>query len=84
MWNLVSQPGTEPRPPALGGQSLSHWTTREVPLFFFFIATVQTGEPDARATLAVPLRVSQLPPISLGWGCDTVLWLLETLHSRVP
>ena len=31
MWNLVSWPGIEPRPPALGVLSLSHWTTREVP-----------------------------------------------------
>ena len=28
---LVSWPGIEPRPPALGAWSLSHWTTREVP-----------------------------------------------------
>ena len=28
---LVPQPGTEPRPPALGARSLNHWTTREVP-----------------------------------------------------
>ena len=35
MWDLVHQPGTEPRPPALGVQSLSHWTTMEVsPLLF--------------------------------------------------
>ena len=31
MWDLVPQPGIEPRPPALGVQSLTHWTTREVP-----------------------------------------------------
>ena len=31
-WDLVSWPGIEPRPFALGVQSLSHWTTREVPL----------------------------------------------------
>ena len=30
MWNLVPWPGIEPRPPALGAQSLGHWTTREV------------------------------------------------------
>ena len=30
--NLVPQPGTEPEGPALGVQSLSHWTTREVPM----------------------------------------------------
>ena len=30
MQDLVPQPGIEPRPPALGVQSLSHWTIREV------------------------------------------------------
>ena len=30
MWDLVSWPVNEPRPPALWAQSLSHWTTREV------------------------------------------------------
>ena len=31
MWYLVPWPGIEPWPSALGAQSLSHWTTREVP-----------------------------------------------------
>jgi len=30
-WILVSQSGIKPTPPALGGQSLNHWTTSEVP-----------------------------------------------------
>ena len=34
VWDLVPWPGTEPRPPALRAQSLSHWPTREVPLLF--------------------------------------------------
>ena len=29
--DLVPSPGIEPGPPALGAQSLSHWTAREVP-----------------------------------------------------
>ena len=33
---LVPWPGTEPRPPPLGAQSLSHWTTREVPGWLWF------------------------------------------------
>ena len=32
MQNLVPQPGIELKGPALGMQSLSHWTTREVPM----------------------------------------------------
>ena len=29
VWDLVPWPRIEPRPPALGAQSLNHWTTRE-------------------------------------------------------
>ena len=35
MWDLVPWPGIKPRPSAVGVQSLSHWTTREVPTFPF-------------------------------------------------
>ena len=31
MWDLDPWPRNKPRPPALGTQSLSQWTTREVP-----------------------------------------------------
>ena len=31
MWDLVPWPRVEPGPPALGVQSLSHWTTGEIP-----------------------------------------------------
>ena len=34
-WDLVAWPGIEPRPPALGAWTLSHWTTREVPIVAF-------------------------------------------------
>ena len=35
MGDLIPWLGIEPGPPALGVQSLNHWTTREVPIFFF-------------------------------------------------
>ena len=35
MWDPVPWPGIEPRPPALGAWSLSHWTTSEVPSLYF-------------------------------------------------
>ena len=35
MWDLVPQPGPEPRPPQHWEHILSHWTTREVPLLLF-------------------------------------------------
>ena len=34
-WDLFPWPGIEPGPPALGAWSLSHWTTREVPVDTF-------------------------------------------------
>ena len=36
MRDLVHRPGIEPGPPALGGRSLTHWTTREVPPLTFY------------------------------------------------
>ena len=33
---LVPRPGIKHRPPALGAWSLSHWTTRKVPVMFAF------------------------------------------------
>ena len=33
-WDLVPRPGVELKSPALGAESLSHWTTKEVPHTF--------------------------------------------------
>ena len=35
---LIPQPGIEPVPPALGAQSLNHWTTRKSPFSLFKVA----------------------------------------------
>ena len=35
LWHVGSSPLTEPRAPALGAQSLRHWTTGEIPHFYF-------------------------------------------------
>ena len=40
MQNPVLRPGIEPRPHALGAWSLSHWTTRKVPLHTLFTLPV--------------------------------------------
>ena len=37
MWDIVPWPGIKPESPALGAQSLSPWTTREVPGSLFLI-----------------------------------------------
>ena len=34
-WDLIPQPGIEPRPPASGAQRLRHWATRDMPEGFF-------------------------------------------------
>ena len=41
--DLVPWPGIEPRPPALGVQSLSHWTIRQVPGDLFLWWTLYPG-----------------------------------------
>ena len=61
MRNLVSWPGTEPGPPALGAWSLSHWTTREVPVAFLMMAILTNG-----ASL-VARMVKNLPTIWETW-----------------
>ena len=37
MRDLVTRPGIEPRPPALGAWSLSHWVIGEVPVSVFWV-----------------------------------------------
>ena len=39
-WDIVPWSGTEARPPALGAQSLSPGTTREVPFFFLILKKI--------------------------------------------
>ena len=41
MWDLAPWPGMEPGPPALGVQSLSHWTTGDVLQPVFLISTLR-------------------------------------------
>ena len=36
MWDLVPWPGIKPRPYALGAWSLSHWTSKEVPVILYW------------------------------------------------
>ena len=40
--NLVPQPGIKPMPPAVGAQSLNHWTFREVLVRSFFLCLLIT------------------------------------------
>ena len=39
MWDLSSLTKDQTQAPALGAQSLSHWTTRELPIICFYTNT---------------------------------------------
>ena len=78
MWDLVPQPGIEPRPPALGVWSLTHWTTKEVPegaLLLCFVVVVKriSGEVDILRYTFLHLNIRWL--ISMMLICF-VLWHL--------
>ncbi|XP_057560752.1 WD repeat-containing protein 82 isoform X2 [Hippopotamus amphibius kiboko] len=59
MWDLVPQPGIEPRPPALGVRSLTHWTTREVPPISRVKETKVLGDTHYLVTLMETLYLSK-------------------------
>ena len=62
IWDLVLWPGIEPQPPALGGQSLSRWTTRGVHSSMNFTGP-DLGSLDAHVcSRADPLSRLSLPP----------------------
>ena len=53
MWDLVHQPGIEPRPPTLEAWCLSHWTTREVPILFLLMPKTWPLGTGAESNLRV-------------------------------
>ena len=77
MWDLVPQPGIEPGPPALGAQSLSHRTVREVPNKYFLrvslcqaLCRVTDVVPDLRGCSRAEVQTRkqlQLRAQGLGW-----------------
>ena len=40
LWNLVPSLGIEPRPSAVRTQSLSHWTSREIPKVLVLLSSI--------------------------------------------
>ena len=71
MWDLVPRAGIKPTPTALGVQSLSHWTTRELLGVIFDRPGVQDSELPSRATC---LRGRG------GLGCPLVLVLCPSVE----
>ena len=60
-WDLVPRPRIEPRPPALGEQSLRHWTTRKVPLNRVLMQYLKNNEPQyIRTETKIDLRLVQV------------------------
>ena len=63
MWDLVPWPGTKPRPPVLGGWSLSLWTTRVLQQTFIFswLQRPEVGNQGvSRAVLSLKMRGKNL------------------------
>ena len=73
MWDLVSQPGTEPRPPTLGAHSHSHWTTREVPEGLRRIFQMEKLPTIARDYDGAKngCKVAGQAPVNLGYVCGS-------------
>lgn len=66
MWDVVPWPGIEPRPPALGLQSLSHWTTRKILYFLFQCPCLLTSVFDHLCAVPAPVVFS---PLSITFSC---------------
>ena len=58
MWDLVPRPGIKPRPPALGAQSRSHWTT------VIFFCHDSYPAPELRPSACRPMMNSK-PQLTL-------------------
>ena len=54
MWDLAPRPGIEPGPPALGVQSPTHWTTREVPGISILNRVPREGSTEKVTSLQRP------------------------------
>jgi len=68
---LVPQPAIEPVLPALGSQSLNHWTAREFPPAELSKFSFRLLSPR-NASSFVQINVSELPGMILG----SFLWLM--------
>ena len=81
MWDLVPWPGIEPRTPALGAQSLSHWTTREVP-YRVFLITKRRDMQEGRRKYPGMSALELIHIYYFGWGLSLfVVLLVLTFYS---
>ena len=73
-WDLVSWPGIEPRPPALGAQSLSHWSLR----ITLLMRELRISEVQGHLKSSRGLKPSLDDPLGLPW------WLHQVDHQGSP
>ena len=84
---LVPQPGIVPVPPALGVQSLNHWTTREVPQVSLKCLKCTMAKAELITTLPYSSASCQhpLPTHSPTYhGTRSTQWLFSPPHSPAP
>ena len=81
MWDLVPEPGIERRPPALGAQSLSHWTTREVPPDLT-LNIEENGIPEAYLSMDSFLTV-HLSSVYIFWSTCFVVSIFPNTGTTV-
>ena len=77
MWDLVSWPDSKPRPPILGAENLSHWTTREVFIMHFLLLIFFCKYKTAHKTKSIKKNptTTKKPKSSL---CQLIIWHIET------
>ena len=80
--DLIPRPGMERGPPALGAQSLSHWSTREVPGG----ATSKMAHSRGGQGSTISRRLQLLTTCTSPWGCLSVLttWQLAAPKQVIP
>ena len=76
---LVSWLGIEPEPPAVEAQSLSHWTTREVPRFIFLLMNIQLFQHNLlkRLSFLCWIAFTSLAKISWVYLCESA-WVFNS------
>ena len=65
MWNLVPQSGIKSQPPAMGAQSPSHLTTREVPHDVLFLTLQSYPSPISSCPSCTPAVLSYWKSVHL-------------------
>ena len=67
MWDQVPRPGIEPWPPALRAQSLSRWTTREVPKMEDYIQECKFCWGESQGGIVREFEMGMYTPLYLQW-----------------